>query len=188
MRAWGILAVCVAFGACSGSPPLTPFPFESLDAEGRDVVVVYFPGNAPPALAWVSGRLVSAEEEGLYLWDTFGPVHLKWAAVRAVSAVDPDRPYLRPDVRATGFNPQVPNPRDLARATRVVDRATPDDQRRLARLSRFPAGRPPAWRSLDWPAPDAAGRTAPKPKEATHVPAAAPALAPSVAPESAPGP
>ena len=184
----GLIALLVTLFGCSAPRPLAPFPYEALDAEGREAVVVYWTGLDPRTLAWVSGRLISAESNGVYLWSRSGPVHLVWGAIRAVSVPDPDRPYLRAHALAATPPMSASNALEIARSTRIVDRATPQDRVQLARLSRFPAGRPPPWRLIDWPAPDAVELERPNSKEVSDAASALRSLDYAPASLSAPGP
>lgn len=154
-----VLLIAWQLGACSGVARLEPMPWAELDPDGREVAVAYWTAPdvlPPPGLDVVTGRLIAAESSGLYLLEENGAhVHLPWAAIRAVLVPEPDLPRFRPrwPLRRSGAAPI--DAVELARRTRSEERATVDDRIRLARLSRFPAGRPPSWRSRPWRPPPA---------------------------------
>lgn len=143
--------VVPALAACSARQPLLPFPWEALDPEGRELAIVYRPRKGE--LATVEGRLMASEPEGLYvLVGDVGErrVLVEWFEIRAVLVGEPDRPRLRASIPLRDRKGRLPEALSIARATIETDSVTAADKKVLARLGRFPAGLPPAWRTQPW--------------------------------------
>lgn len=155
MRILAGLAVLLCASGCVETR-LRPFPWDRFEPEGRLVRVVYRLGAADevgPLFDEVSGTLIAAEEDALYL-ECASPSHegvaIPWSFVRAVLVAQPGLVRQTPAPRDVDHFERLVDPYAIAGRTRGTRTATPSDREQLKRLGRYPAGRPPAVRSRAW--------------------------------------